>query len=192
MKIKFNHIKDLNDARYASSALSEWVGFSLNELPLSKVQEIIGWCAGPKLALELTEEPMLETAISWCTILPVNTLECTADSFDFWQQKIPNANQYEWIIASKNLTDLRSLQSQNHPSACYHYLPDSLNQITEECKEQSLFPNLIVNISKFQSNPAAIANLSLQAISIDCLPETTLGEKNFENTTELFEILDIF
>ena len=51
MLIKFNNIKDLSDARYAAAAMAEWIGFSVGELPIQQVQEIIGWCAGPKITL---------------------------------------------------------------------------------------------------------------------------------------------
>ncbi len=189
MKIKFNQIQDLNDARYASSALSEWVGFTLNQLPISKVQEIIGWCAGPKLAIELTEIELLDTAISWCTILPVNTLECKAESFSFWMQNIPNAQNYEWIVNSHDLHHLNTDNFKEIPSVYFHFLPQSLEQVTPEIIKT---PNLIINISNFQSNTSILASLSPELISIDCVPETTLGEKNFELTTELFEALDIF
>jgi hypothetical protein len=189
MKIKFNQIQDLNDARYASSALSEWVGFTLNQLPISKVQEIIGWCAGPKLAIELTDIELLETAISWCTILPINTLECKAESFPFLIENIPNAKNYEWIVNSPDINQLNADNFKEIPSVYLHFLPKSLDQFTEDILRT---PNLIVNISDFQSNTSIIASLSPELISINCEPETTLGEKNFEQTTELFEALDIF
>ena len=64
MKIKFNHIQDLSDARYAAAAMAEWIGFTVGDLPLSQVQEIIGWCAGPKLTLELPNRDLKAMAIS--------------------------------------------------------------------------------------------------------------------------------
>ena len=83
MKIKFNHIQDLSDARYAAAAMAEWIGFTVGDLPLSQVQEIIGWCAGPKLTLELPNRDLKDMAISWCNILPVEAIECPAEDHQF-------------------------------------------------------------------------------------------------------------
>ena len=192
MKIKFNQIQDLNDARYASAALSEWVGFTLNQLPIGKVQEIIGWCAGPKLTVELTQANNLETAISWCTILPVNTLECAAEEFDFWHTHIPNPQQYEWIVSSTRTQAFISFA--NHTNTNVHLHLNALN-IGDVYSFLEIVPkqeNAIVNVSNLLSEPQKIVELSLSGISINCEPEIILGEKNFEKITELFELLDIF
>lgn len=192
MKIKFNQIQDLNDARYASAALSEWVGFTLNQLPIGKVQEIIGWCAGPKLTVELTQANNLETAISWCTILPVNTLECAAEEFDFWHTHIPNPQQYEWIVSSTRTQAFISFA--NHPNNNVYFHLYALN-IEDVHSFLELVPNqenAIVNVSNLLNELQQIVDLSLCGISINCEPEIILGEKNFEKITELFELLDIF
>ncbi len=192
MKIKFNQIQDLNDARYASAALSEWVGFTLNQLPIGKVQEIIGWCAGPKLTVELTQSNNLETAISWCTILPVNALECAAEEFDFWHTHIPNPQQYEQIVSSTHTQAFISFA--NHPNNNVYFHLHALN-IEDVHSFLKLVPNqenAIVNVRNLLNEAQQIVDLGLCGISINCEPEIILGEKNFEKITELFELLDIF
>ena len=78
-RIKFNHVQDLNDARFAASALAEWVGFAINgpkAIAIELSQEIIGWCSGPKLILEV-HEASIEQIETYINILPVNGIECS-------------------------------------------------------------------------------------------------------------------
>ena len=196
MQIKFNNIQDLNDARYASAALSEWVGFGLNELPIGKVQEIIGWCAGPKLTLELNRVHSIETAQSWCNLLPVNALECPSSDFEYWFNHMVDAGKYEWIIASDTVEDFQTLSNKHSLTAVFHLKTQSLSETSKEIAKWNSMPvtnnNLLVNVSEWLNQPSEITQLNAPGLSIDCYPETTLGLKNYDYTNQLFELLDIF
>jgi|GEM_PF-246836 len=196
MRIKFNRIQDLNDARYASAALSEWVGFAINELPIGKVQDIIGWCAGPKLTLELNHTELLETAISWCTVLPANALECPISQFDFWYGNIPNSDKYEWILSDNNADSFLNFSTTAELSFVFHLITNSLTKAEQELNtwnsQQSTTENLLINASEWLNQPREIKNLNASGLSIDCTPEIILGEKNYDTITELFEQIDIF
>lgn len=173
MKIKFNNIQDLSDARYAAAAMAEWIGFTIGVLPIAKVQEIIGWCAGPKLILELNQEADLDTIKSWVTILPVDGFECNNAQKELLTQEFPEANQWDWI-----LTDSQDLPEENHQ---YSHSSAELNKT-----------NHIVNISEYVNNPSIPASFNWGNISVNCYPEEEVGMKNFDNLTDLFEKLEIF
>lgn len=162
MKIKFNHIQDLSDARYAAAAMAEWIGFRVGEIPLANVQEIIGWCAGPKLTLELSSTELKDTAISWCDILPVDAIECNKEDLAFWQQVLTNAD-YEWLLKENNTV---TAQGEN--------------------------PLTIINVNPKNTSPQDIKNLQAEAISLDCEKETVVGMKNYDLWNDLLETLEIW
>lgn len=162
MKIKFNHIQDLSDARYAAAAMSEWIGFRVGEIPLANVQEIIGWCAGPKVTLEIYNKDLKETAISWCDILPVEAIECKAEDLAFWQEALPNPS-YEWIAVDTQYATVHS-----HP------------------------PITITLVDPKITSPQAIKELQPEAISLNCEKETVVGMKNYDLWNDLLETLDIW
>ena len=162
MKLKFNHIQDLSDARYAAAAMAEWIGFRVGEIPLQQVQEIIGWCAGPKLTLELHNTHIKDMAISWCDILPVEAIECKAEDLAFWQEALPNPS-YEWIAAD---TQYATVHSQP--------------------------PITITLVDPKITSPQAIKELQPEAISLNCEKETVVGMKNYDLWNDLLETLDIW
>ena len=162
MKIKFNNVQDLSDARYASAAMAEWIGFTVGEIPLAQVQEIIGWCAGPKLTLELTDQNQKETAISWCTILQVDAIECMAIDLEFWQENIPNEN-IEWLSKNNNITTVIG-----ESSTAIHKVDLHLHTAQD------------------------IKNQNHEAISLDCKKESVVGMKNYDLWNDLLETLEIW
>lgn len=164
MKIKFNNIQDLADARYASAAMAEWIGFRLDQLPIAQVQEIVGWCAGPKITLELYNKDLAQTAISWCTLLEVETIECPESDLKFWQTTLSNP-KLEWLTADSN-----GILSSN---------------IDQHIKIYPVNP-------LFQS-PTEIVSLNLNGLSLNCEKATPVGpKKNYDTWNELLETLDIW
>ncbi|MCX8484277.1 MAG: hypothetical protein ORO02_03585 [Bacteroidia bacterium] len=163
MKIKFNHIQDLSDARYAAAAMAEWIGFRVGEIPLGNVQEIIGWCAGPKLTLELHNPTLKDTAISWCDILPVEAIECKSEDLAFWQQTLTNPN-YEWITLDGDTATVLGINPR-------------LN---------------IIKVNPSTTSPQAIKDLQAEAISLDCEKESVVGMKNYDLWNDLLETLEIW
>lgn len=162
MKIKFNHVQDLSDARYAAAAMAEWLGFRVGEIALSRVQEIIGWCTGPKLTLELQNPELKETAISWCDILQVDAIECSFDDLQFWQKTFTNKH-YEWIV--------------NHGNESTVILPEP---ITIHCIDLST------------NTAEKIKEANYQAISLTCEKEQVVGMKNYDHWNKLLETLEIW
>lgn len=162
MKLKFNHIQDLSDARYAAAAMAEWIGFRVGDIPLGQVQEIIGWCAGPKLTLELHSTELKDMAMSWCDILPVEAIECRSADLPFWQAALTNPN-YEWIMFDD--TTATVLGS---------------NPVTITLVD----PNLLA--------ANEIKSMNLEAISLNCEKETVVGMKNYDLWNDLLETLEIW
>ena len=213
MKIKFNTIQDLSDARYASAAMAEWMGFAVGGLPIDKVQEIIGWCSGPKLTLELPSTNHLETAISWCTILPVEAIECPIEEYTFWHPSLRLKN-IEWILLCKNnYSPSDNIKTDDHPSdnEPFPIAQDTFNwQIWEEvCKgtsptkphwyhfekfnpNPSLTSNAMYHINSKESKAIWVKNQHYAAISLQCEKETVLGLKNYDLWNELLETLGVW
>jgi hypothetical protein len=100
MNIKFNHIQDLGDARYAAAMLANYIGFAIDgefAVAPATVQEIIGWCAGPKLILEIHETPDISKIQSWIDVLPVDGIECSQNHVETLKSQFEHLN-LEWLI----------------------------------------------------------------------------------------------
>jgi len=100
VKIKFNHIQDLADARYAASCMADYMGFAISgehALPLAQIQEIIGWCSGPKLCLETAPETTLESIQAYCDVLPIEAIACSLEQAQRWSQLL--ADDLEYLIS---------------------------------------------------------------------------------------------
>ncbi|MBM3437743.1 MAG: hypothetical protein FJX91_01270 [Bacteroidetes bacterium] len=162
MKLKFNHIQDLSDARYAAAAMAEWIGFRVGEIPLAQVQEIIGWCAGPKLTLELHDANLKDMAISWCDILPVDAIECPESDLSFWQSTLTNPT-FEWITVNGDTAKVHS-----DPTVTIT-LVDPSTQAAEDIKQ-----------------------MDLEALSLNCEKEMVVGMKNYDLWNDLLETLEIW
>jgi len=111
MIIKFNKIQDLGDARYAASCMAEYIGFSMlgeEALPVGSIQEIIGWCAGPKVILEVSDSEIY-TIDSWVNTLPIDGIECSIERLEELRNQFPDIQL--WII--KENDDSRTLLNNN-------------------------------------------------------------------------------
>lgn len=184
MKIKFNNIQDLSDARYAAAAMAEWIGFTVDALPIAKVQEIIGWCAGPKLILEVNSNIDFETIKSWITILPIDGIECPENMIDTIKSAYPESSQWDWIIQCSEPT---KMAKENPSTTTYMH-----HVATPNVSVASNQDHIIFNISELLSNPDIVIENGWENISINCQKEEVVGMKNFDNLTVLFEKLDIF
>ena len=105
MKIKFNNIRDLADARYAAAVMADYIGFSIgdeNELPTSTIQEIIGWCSGPEIILEVKNAAAIEKLKALLSILPVNGLEVSANDYPAIKEAFSEQNLLLIIDAKMN------------------------------------------------------------------------------------------
>ncbi|GDX49981.1 hypothetical protein LBMAG26_08400 [Bacteroidota bacterium] len=162
MLIKFNHIKDLSDARYAAAAMAEWIGFSVGELPIQQVQEIVGWCAGPKITLEVGNTDTLESVQSWCNLLPVEAIECPQEDVDFWKQHL--LADYQYIL---NTSDNQSI-ALGDPNITINKVHPSEQSASE------------------------IKALNPVAISLDCEKDMVVGMKNYDLWNDLLETLEIW
>ncbi len=112
MIIKFNKIQDLGDARYAASCMAEYIGFSMqgeSAFPVSAIQEIIGWCAGPKVILEVSHAEISEIE-SWINIIPVDGIECSKDRVNELKDHFNDIQH--WLISN----DDKSLSILNQDS----------------------------------------------------------------------------
>lgn len=162
MLIKFNNIKDLSDARYAAAAMAEWIGFSVGELPIQQVQEIIGWCTGPKITLEVSTPETLETVQSWCTLLPVEAIECAQNDYNFWKQNL--SAEYQFIVQ----TSANESIAMGDPHVT------------------------ISKVDPAVQSASNIKALHLEAISLDCEKEMVVGMKNYDLWNDLLETLEIW
>lgn len=167
-KIKFNNVQDLSDARFAASAMAEWVGFSISgdkALSAESIQEIISWCSGPKLILETSNES-IEKINSFLDVLPVNGIECSPVRFQELKTAFPDVQ--EWIVSGED-----SMGQISH-SANWQ-LHAHINTITPSSEMAQLI---------LKENPFGF--------SINCEKETEIGKKDLSIWHDFFEELDLF
>jgi len=53
--VKISNVTNLSDARYCAGMGVEWLGFSMDSLPVEKFQEIRGWVSGVQIVGETAE-----------------------------------------------------------------------------------------------------------------------------------------
>lgn len=126
MKIKFNHIQDLGDARYASAVMAEWMGFAIDgehAISPEKIQQIISWCSGPKIILEIYNQPNLDKIQSWFDILPIDGIECNESAYSELKTYFHEMN-LEWIVRGNQIYNIANPNEesanwviQNQPNA---------------------------------------------------------------------------
>lgn len=168
-KIKFNHVQDLSDARFAASAMAEWIGFAIvgpHAMNADAIQEIISWCSGPKLILEVGDAS-IDKINSFLDVLPVNGIECDADRIAELNNALPDVS--EWIV-------LGDAPSGSHPSHSTQWQPN--NHITE--------------ITLSAANVARILGNKPYGFSLNCEKETEIGKKDLSQWYDFFEALDLY
>jgi hypothetical protein len=167
-KIKFNHVQDLSDARFAASAMAEWIGFSIvgpHAMNADAIQEIISWCSGPKLILEVGDAS-IDKINSFLDVLPVNGIECNADRITELNNALPDVA--EWIVLGDGPSSHPTHSAQWHPQ----------NHITE------------INLSA--ANVARILGNKPYGFSLNCEKETEIGKKDLSLWHDFFEALDLY
>lgn len=168
-KIKFNHVQDLSDARFAASAMAEWIGFAIvgpHAMNADAIQEIISWCSGPKLILEVGDAS-IDKINSFLDVLPVNGIECDADRIAEFNNALPDVS--EWIV-------LGDAPSGSHPSHSAQWQPNK--HITE--------------ITLSAANVARILGNKPYGFSLNCEKETEIGKKDLSQWYDFFEALDLY
>lgn len=168
-KIKFNHVQDLSDARFAASAMAEWIGFAIvgpHAMNADAIQEIISWCSGPKLILEVGDAS-IDKINSFLDVLPVNGIECDADRIAELNKALPDVS--EWIV-------LGDAPSGSYPSHSTQWQPNK--HITE--------------ITLSAANVARILGNKPYGFSLNCEKETEIGKKDLSQWYDFFEALDLY
>jgi hypothetical protein len=170
MKLKFNNIRDLADARYASAVMADYIGFRIggnDELQASAIQEIIGWCAGPAIILEIGDLVDVTKVNALLNTLPVNGIEISAQRFDELRAAIAGTDLI-WIVNTDNDGDWL-----NHSN----YL-----------KNQN---NLFSRVEPSTQTAESITKTEPWGISIDCFNAVSTGIKDFSVWNDFFEALEI-
>ena len=172
MHIKFNNIRDLADARYAAAAMAEWVGFTVGKadsLPVGKIQEILGWCSGPKLVLEPDASVTWDMLQAYLSVLPVDGIECTELQFQTWAEQ-PEMQSLSIILLGENSTGSISHSAQPAAAGVAH----------------------IWNITAALSQPEKVTDQQPFGISVDCTESEELMSKNFDTWNYFFEAIGVF
>lgn len=172
MKLKFNNIFDLSDARYASAMLAEWIGFGLDnpKVSIQDVQEIVQWVNGPKIILEIGDCTNYDLVQTWLDIVHFDGIECTENNLLAMQNHFGNGN-YEWIVKSDQKVDLGNSKFIIHTND---------KNLAEECDGIWLVSNDKLDTSNMQN---------FYAISLDCKYHAEPSLKNYEQWNDFLENL---
>jgi hypothetical protein len=167
-RIKFNHVQDLSDARFAASVMAEWFGFAIDgpfEVTPSEIQEIVGWCSGPKLIIEVHQAPLSKIE-SFLDVLPVNGIECNAERYSELKAAFPDVR--EWLVVGDNTGEYISHTLHWHPE------------------------NHVVLLEPNMENAQRLLKEPIMGFSINAEKETELGKKDQAGWFDFFETLEIF
>lgn len=176
MKIKFNNIRDLNDARYASAKMAEWIGFSVgaaDSLSAAKIQEIVGWCAGPAVVIELMDEISVESILSFLDVIEAHFIEVSERDYHRLVDN-PGLQHIEWIVKTSSEIAF-PVKGWRHKT---------LKRIS------GAEPNTIYNIDKVSIEDIKEHLPELSAISLSCIDPAANREKNYSHWNDLFDFFE--
>jgi hypothetical protein len=152
--------------------MAEWIGFTVNNedsLPVAKIQEIIGWCAGPKIILELDNTCDLNVVQSMLHVLPVNGLELSVSTWN----KISDMDGIENL----DLIFTEKPAFENNKVFCH--APQNPGSF-----------QFIQMISEPKDFDLSLPNHPL-ALSLNCFPSDNPALKNYDNWMDFLEQLDM-
>jgi hypothetical protein len=109
--------------------MAEWIGFTVGDLPLSQVQEIIGWCAGPKIILEINTTPNLQQIESWLNILPIDGIQCNEE------YTIQLKSHFKDVSTWITFNDFKSVPTS--PESAEEILQNGLNTFSINCFKET-------------------------------------------------------
>jgi hypothetical protein len=153
--------------------MAEWIGFAVGQpdsLPAAKIQEIIGWCAGPKLILELPDSCTPEILLSYLDVLPVDGLELSSKTLARFES-LPQLASLEIILTDEGVV----LENRN-----YHTHNTSPSEAAN-------------HIQKINDPSTAFwphGNLPV-AVSLNCSNADNPALKNFDNWNDFLERMDM-
>lgn len=173
--IKLNNVRDLADARFAAAIPAEWIGFGVgypDSLSIQHIQEIIGWCAGPALILEIAASTPADTVVSYCRVLPVNGIECFVHDLPAYKD-LPETQGLQFIVKDAKTADDNVLSHL-------------------DVNAQTADSNAIYRVSPTAENAEWVNQSAPYAISLDCFPSAGTGMKDFEQWNDFLENTGFF
>lgn len=171
MKIKFNNIRDLADARYAAAMMAEWIGFETGgekDLSAAEIQEILGWCSGPTVVLEVKPGASHEKIAGLIELLPFAAIEAPASELELLKNRF-GQHIKEWIAVGDGLNTKDLLHSNRLQSA----------------------ERVICRIEPESTQVAEVEANQPFAISLDCFESVSTGIKDFDVWNQFFENLGL-
>jgi len=171
MLLKFNNIRDLADARYAAAMMAEWIGFQVGgdeDLSATAIQEIIGWCAGPSVILEVLPGTSSERITGLLDVLPIDGLEAGQGDFEKLRAVFSERN-LKWI-----------LKSDDDAGVGYYHTNSLVSEKNAICH---VYPGL--------TSVQDIKDTEPSAISLDCFPSQSAGIKDFTVWNDFFDELEL-
>ena len=176
MKIKFNTIRDLGDARYAAANMADWIGFGAgaqNSLSPAKIQEISAWCAGPELVLELAEGMAEDGILSLLHVIPCGILEVWEKDY-FRLVDHPELSEMQWMV--------RTYSEISFPVKGWRHKPLKRISGAEADAVYCLDGLAMADIREHAPE--------LDAISLSCFEATAGTEKDYASWNEIFEFFE--
>lgn len=170
MLLKFNNIRDLSDARYAAAAMAEWIGFTVGQqdsLNPAAIKEIVSWCAGPKLILEIADTTDINTILNYCSFLPVDGVEIKSEIYSKWSQN----------SLPKNLQIILKGTLQGNGKDDFWY---TTNALTAKENHICLVNPELINLEE-------IALVKPKAVSLNCFDEEDGMFKNYDVWSDFIE-----
>ncbi|MEY3982968.1 MAG: N-(5phosphoribosyl)anthranilate isomerase [Bacteroidota bacterium] len=180
LKLKFNSIRSLSEARYAAAVLADFTGFRMDAahpeaLAAAQIQGIIAWINGPLCTGEFPEGTTRDNILDSISVLGMEAVECTPEQ----ELHLP------WILPFKPGIQATSPHSILHASSVAEYL-----QYKNEYPAETMW---MVNIT--QADPSQMEWLEVSrpyAVSIDGMGEEAPGMADFSLWDSWMDVLEPF
>lgn len=179
MNFKFNNIRDLADARYASSVMAEWIGFTVgleSSLTVGQMQEICSWINGPKVLLQFGSASSLSLAESYLSVLPAEGIEL-----------LYKPNDLDFLAASflKNKIGFVPFTTDINDSQLYYSVQYSEHRNSVFSKQ-----NVWVNLNFHELSSFELDDW--ENLAFNCFESENLAEKDFTEWNNFFERIEVF
>lgn len=178
LKLKFNSIRSLSEARYAAAVLADFTGFRMDAahaeaLAAAQIQGIIAWINGPLCTGEFPEGTPRDSILDSISVLGMEAVESAPEQ----ELHLP------WILPFKPGIRPASAHSILHAPSVAEYL-----QYKSDYPEETLW---MVNITHANPDDAEwLRDLTPYAVSIDGMGEEAPGMADFSLWDRWMDVLE--
>lgn len=190
-KVKVSAIENLSDARYCAGMGVEWLGFSMTEVPVDKLNEIRNWLSGIQIvgeAFNCSEDQI----IALCEAYKPDVLEIDSSTN---LEKIKHLSVSKFLKVNLDSDNLPTLFAAARPYVDYFFLvgdsEDSLKGFENQVEIWSAQYPIILGLSIPKDDLEEwVEQSSIQGIGLIAGKEERPGYRDFTDLMTILEKLE--